>query len=204
MNTPTITTLIFLLLFLDCSSRAKYEPRDGDIVFQTSRSAQSLAIQLATKSPYSHMGIVYVQNGHPFVFEAVQPVKSTPLQEWIARGKGGHFVVKRLRNAEFVLTAETVQKMQAIAEKFAGREEDVYFEWSDDRLYCSELVWKIFDRGAGIRIGNLAKLGDFDLSVPAVQAKVRERFGDNPPMQEIVISPAEMFASPELNTVYEK
>ncbi len=200
----TLTTLISLLLFLGCSNQGKYEPRNGDIVFQTSRSEQSLAVQLATKSPYSHMGIVYIRNGHPFVFEAVQPVKLTPLQEWIARGKGGHFVVKRLKNAESVLTAETLQKMRAVGDKFVGRAYDVYFEWSDDRLYCSELVWKIFHRGAGVEVGSLAKLGDFDLSAPAVQAKVRERFGDNPPLNETVISPAEMFASSKLSTVYEK
>ncbi len=150
------------------------------------------------------MGIVYIRNGHPFVFEAVQVVKVTPLHEWVRRGKHGHFVVKRLINAESVLTAETIQKMQAIGEKFVGRDYDVYFEWSDDRLYCSELVWKIFKRGAGVKIGRLEKLGDFDLSAPAVQAKVRERLGKNPPLNETVISPAEMFASSKLGTVYEK
>ena len=63
------------LTLLGCAPGAGYEPRDGDIVFHTSRSSQSLAIQLATKSPYSHMGIVYLRDGKPFVFEAVQPVK---------------------------------------------------------------------------------------------------------------------------------
>jgi len=32
---------------------------NGDIIFQTSRSSQSKAIQLATNSKYSHMGIIY-------------------------------------------------------------------------------------------------------------------------------------------------
>jgi hypothetical protein len=31
--------------------------QDGDIIFHTSRSSQSLAIQRATHSPYSHMGL---------------------------------------------------------------------------------------------------------------------------------------------------
>lgn len=53
------------------SAAAEYEPRNGDIVFHTSRSAQSLAIQKATESPYSHMGIVYVEDGRALVFEAV-------------------------------------------------------------------------------------------------------------------------------------
>lgn len=37
--------------------------RDGDLIFHTSQSAQSQAIQLATHSPYSHCGIVYKNAG---------------------------------------------------------------------------------------------------------------------------------------------
>ena len=32
--------------------------KNGDIIFQTSKSSQSKAIQLATNSKYSHMGII--------------------------------------------------------------------------------------------------------------------------------------------------
>src|SRR5882757_2605456 len=54
---------------------------DGDIIFQTSTSRQSKAIQLATHSKYSHMGILF-HNPNMFyqdpngwsVFEAVGPV----------------------------------------------------------------------------------------------------------------------------------
>jgi hypothetical protein len=41
------------------------------------------------------MGIIYKQAGKYFVFEAIQPVKLTPLNDWIKRGKDGHYVVKR-------------------------------------------------------------------------------------------------------------
>ena len=63
--------------------------RDGDLIFQTSLSGQSRAIQEATGSKYSHCGIIYRDGCDYFVYEAVQPVKSTPLAQWIARGKGG-------------------------------------------------------------------------------------------------------------------
>ncbi|MEJ7666762.1 MAG: hypothetical protein WKG07_48260 [Hymenobacter sp.] len=48
---------------------------EGDLIFHTSQSAQSRAIQLATHSPYSHCGLLYKTNGEWQVFEAVQPVK---------------------------------------------------------------------------------------------------------------------------------
>lgn len=129
--------VVVSLALVGCTSSADYEPRDGDIVFQTSRSAQSLAIQLATKSPYSHMGIVYLRDGKPFVFEAVQPVKLTPLDEWTARGERQQFVAKRLRDADSRLTAETLRKMRAAGEQLAGKDYDPYFEWSDDEVVVS-------------------------------------------------------------------
>lgn len=198
----TASVLVSAVL-LGCSAGNDYEPRNGDVVFQTSRSSQSLAIQLATKSPYSHMGIVYIREGEPFVYEAIQPVTLTPLAEWVARGERGHFVAKRLHDATARLTAERLQAMREVGERFAGKDYDLYFEWSDERIYCSELVWKVFDEGAEIQLGNRQTIADFDLTHPAVQAKLKERFGDRIPRDEIVVSPVAIFEAPQLETVYQ-
>ena len=179
------------------------EIKNGDLIFQTSLSGQSKAIQLATNSKYSHCGIVYSDNGQFYVYEAIQPVKTTPLDKWIARGKDGHFVIKRLKNADHVLTAETLQKMKQEGEMFKGKNYDLTFEWSDDKIYCSELIWKIYQRATGIEIGKLQKLSDFDLTNEAVKQKMKERYGDKIPTEEIVISPAAIFDSELLTTVKE-
>jgi uncharacterized protein YycO len=180
------------------------EIQNGDIIFQTSESSQSKAIQLATKSKYSHMGIIYESNGHYLVYEAVQPVKMTPLNEWISRGKNGHYVIKRLKNANEILTKETLTKMRQNGEKFKGKSYDIYFEWSDDKIYCSELVWKIYKEATDIEIGQLEKLSDFDLTHKIVQVKMKERYGNNIPLDEKVISPSAMFNSDKLITIEEK
>ncbi len=86
--------------------------RDGDIIFHTSRSAQSAAIQRATHSPYSHMGVVLYRGGKPFVFEAIATVRYTPLEDWIARGDGRRFVVRRLTR---VLTPAEIRNLHALA-----------------------------------------------------------------------------------------
>jgi len=187
-----------------CVGQALYEPRNGDIVFQESLSAQSSAIQRATGSRYSHMGIVSHKEGESFVFEAVEPVRSTPLDEWIARGANGHFVAKRLANADQLLTPEAFQRMLEIGRTFEGRHYDLRFEWSDDRIYCSELVWKIFNRALGLDIGSLETFGDFDVSDPAGEQKIRSRWDQPPPADQIVISPATMFASDLLITVHQE
>lgn len=178
--------------------------QDGDIIFHTSRSSQSVAIQRATGSKYSHMGLIVFRQGKPFVFEAVSTVRFTPLDQWIARGTGQRYVVKRLHNAEAVLTASARGKLRAEAERFAGRPYDLTFEWADNRIYCSELVWKAYDRALGVQIGALQKVREFNLSDPAVRARMRERYGDNIPLDEPVIAPGAMFQSPLLVTVAEQ
>jgi len=174
------------------------EVQNGDIIFHTSKSRQSKAIQLATKSKYSHMGIVYRIDGQLFVYEAVQPVKLTPIKEWINRGDKGHFVIKRLKNSDKLLTQEILSKMKQVGEKYRGKDYDLYFEWSDEKIYCSELVWKIYKEGADIEIGKLEKLSDFDLNDKIVKQMMKERYGENIPLDEKVISPVEMFNSDKL------
>lgn len=175
--------------------------KNGDLIFQTSKSSQSQAIQLATKSKYSHCGIIYQEGEKYFVFEAIQPVKYTPLEQWIARGKDGKYVVKRLKNAEQVLTPEVIGKMLIVGEAFKGKNYDSTFEWSDDKIYCSELIWKVYQRATGLEIGKLEKLSNFDLSADAVKKKMKERYGNKIPLNETVISPAAVFESELLITV---
>jgi len=188
----------FLILALCLSAVAVgAEPalRDGDLIFQTSHSGQSEAIQRATHSPFSHVGIVFTRNGKPFVFEAVATVRYTPLETWIARGNEARYSVKRLNRP---LTSVDVAKLRDAAGHFAGIHYDLYFEWSDDRIYCSELVWKIYEEALGVRLGKLQKLREFDLDDAVVRAKLRERYGERVPLDEPVISPAAVFASPLL------
>lgn len=190
-----------VLLALSCSANAAAAPRDGDLIFHTSRSAQSLAIQRATRSPYSHVGIILFREGKPYVFEAIATVRYTPLAKWTARGDQGHYVIKRLKTP---LTPSQVDKLRAAAAAYAGKPYDLYFEWSDVRIYCSELVWKLYRDALGIEIGTRQKLRDFDLADPVVRAKMRERYGGNVPLDEPVISPRAQFESPLLDKVMEK
>lgn len=177
--------------------------RDGDIIFQTSQSDQCKAIQLATKSIYSHCGIIFKENNEWYVWEAVQPVRKTPLKSWIKHGENNHFVVKRLKNHDEVVTADVILKMKSIGKSYMGKNYDLTFEWSDDRIYCSELVWKIYERAVGIEVGKLQKLKEFDLTHPLVKEKLNERYGENIPMEELVISPGAIFENPELILVLE-
>jgi hypothetical protein len=95
-----------------------------------------------------------------------------------------------------------MKKMKTIGERFKGKNYDPYFNWSDDRVYCSELVWKIFNEAAGLEIGKLQMLKEFDLTNPVVANEVKERYGNSIPLDERVISPGRMFESELLFTVF--
>ncbi len=195
---PTAACAFLLGAIFAFTARAAEPLRDGDIIFHSSRSAQSAAIERATSSPYSHMGVILHRDGQPFVYEAIATVRYTPLARWIARGDGGKYVVKRLTAG---LTAAQTKKLRASAAEFAGKPYDLYFEWSNDRIYCSELVWKMYQRALNLEIGRRQKLREFDLTDEVVKAKMRERYGSQVPLNEPVISPAGMFDSPLLETV---
>ena len=200
LDTPSemisrLLPFLFIGLFVSCSLAE--ELQDGDIIFHRSQSSQAKAIAAATKSDYTHMGIIFFSDGKPFVYEAVQPVKKTPLDEWIARGVGKRYVVKRLKNSASV----KMSKVKGEVLQLLGRDYDWLFEWSDSKVYCSELVWKAYQRAADIEIGSLKKLKDFDLSSPTVRKIMEDRYGENIPLKMDVIAPSDMFDSDQLITV---
>lgn len=116
---------------------------------------------------------------------------------WIKRGVGEHFVIKRLKNRDDV----DFSKVKREAQRLMGRDYDWLFEWSDGKIYCSELVWKAYERGAGIQIGSLKKLKDFDLTSPIVRQLMLERYGKKIPLEMDVIAPSDLFDSNLLRTI---
>ncbi|MDZ4824260.1 MAG: YiiX family permuted papain-like enzyme [Flavobacteriales bacterium] len=174
---------------------------EGDLIFQTNISPQCQAIQLATKSKWSHVGIILKENDEWMVLEAVQPVKMTALKDFIRRGEKGEYALKRL-NSEGVLSADIINAMHEMGEQQLGKNYDGIFMWSDEEMYCSELVWKIYHTTTGLEIGALQALGDFDLSHPLVKEKLEERYGRNIPLEEKMISPGAMFDSDLLIQVH--
>ena len=90
----------------------------GDVIFQNSRSAQSLAILLATDSPYTHVGIVdFDANGNPVVLEAVRTTRETPLADWVGQGEDGDVAIYRMEG----LTGDQAQAVTEAARRHFGK-----------------------------------------------------------------------------------
>lgn len=185
---------VFLITVLSPCTFAK-DFQTGDLVFQTSQSAQSIVIRKATHSPYSHMGIIVNKNNQIWVLEAIQAVKYTPLKQWINRGVQRQYVLERYQKP---LTDNQKRKLVTEAEKYLGKPYDIYFEWNDKSIYCSEIVWKAYDKALGIQLAPLQSLKQFDLSDPQVKALMKQRYGNQIPLNETVITPHAIYQSKHL------
>lgn len=144
--------------------------------------------------------MIYLMKGEPMVFEAVQPVQLIELEEFTNRGDG-HFVVARLKGADTVLTESIIDLMHAQIEKHLGKSYDIHFDWSDEKMYCSELVSKVYKETTGFEVGELRPLKDYDLSHPIVKETMEARYGKNIPLEEPMISPGALYESPLFEVV---
>ncbi|MBK8341036.1 MAG: hypothetical protein IPK99_14025 [Flavobacteriales bacterium] len=158
---------------------------------------QGAAIAQATHSPYTHCGIVFMESGEPMVWEAVGPVKRTPWKEFMHHGQGDHYVVKRPRAP---ITPAEVAELKEAGSVMMGRPYDIHFQMDDERIYCSELVYKMYT-AAGRTVGTLERFCDMDLEAPIAHEALVERFGGAVPCDSKVITPAALFRAAELVTV---
>jgi len=173
-----------------------YALQAGDIVFCGNAGPQADAIREATDSPFTHCGIVFLQQGRLMVLEAVQPVRVATLDHFIASGSPGTLHAKRLKTA---LSREATERAWKWGSTLTGRDYDPLFRWDDEKLYCSELVWKVYQH-AGVELCPRRHFRDYHLDRPAVRKIITSRYGsvDKLPAHEWVVAPADLAASPLL------
>ncbi|MDI9338964.1 MAG: YiiX/YebB-like N1pC/P60 family cysteine hydrolase [Sediminibacterium sp.] len=172
--------------------------RNGDIVFIQNPSGQGKAIQLATGSNYTHVGIVFFEKGKPMVYHAVEPVSVNTLDEFIGMSSDGKCSIKRLKDTS-LLNTEIINAMRMEAKSKLGVHYDIGFNWSDKELYCSEFVWKLYYHALKLEIGSPRPLKEFNLKHPIVKQIMEQRYGNAIPYNEKMISPGDMFQSTLLN-----
>lgn len=174
---------------------------NGDIIFQSASFPEALAIRKVTKSPFSHCGVLFKEGNDWFVYEAAASVSKTPFKEFMKNGDDEKYVVRRLRNADTVLTDAALKNMLDFLKRNVGKPYDHKFAWNDDEMYCSELVWKAYYHATKLKVGKLKLLGDYDLSDPVVREQVEKKWGKDLRLTEPMIAPGAIFDSPLLRSV---
>lgn len=170
-----------------------YQLAEGDIVFQGTIGPQSEAIRQATGSPYTHCGVVFQRDGRLMVYEAVQPVRAITIQAFQARSLPGTFHARRPKSPPDAAALATSREW---AQAQLGRDYDFRFLWANASLYCSEFVWKTYDK-AGVELCPLRRFHDYRLEAPAVKRVIIQRYGSAEmlPKDEPVVSPGDLAAS---------
>ncbi len=199
MGNLRLLIFIFISLTISSCGQVSTVPQDGDIVFHESTSRQSPIIKLAQHSKWTHCGIVFHIGDKAYVYEAVEPVRYTPLKDWVARGKDRVYCAKRLKSP---LSAPSIEKMKSVGAKYKGKHYDTLFQWSDNRMYCSELIWKIYFEGAGIELCKPNHFSDYPISLPRVKKLIKERYGEKFDPSEQIVSPQALFKSKLLKEVH--
>ena len=189
--------------------------KTGDIVFQTTAGGQSTAIMFASGSLYTHMGVVELgKNGKPMVVEAVGPVRTIPLEKWVAKGIGRRITVKRVKG----LSDEQASAAVSRAHYYDGRPYDAFFYETKDAIYCSELVHAAFKEGPKLTLGKEEKVSDLKINNIAARKLIQQRWRSHPACQsrktanfnacyEIILSqtlvtPASIARDPQLELIY--
>lgn len=149
--------------------------RDGDVVFRLGDARLlygyfpfSRFIANASNSPFSHTGIVAIEDGRPFVYDSTyHGVQRMPFEVWMLDNVGP-MGVKRLR-PEY---RDRIPEVLAFCRRVYEEQWPFDYELLDDdrALYCVEMTERAF-RAAGLPLSEPVRLGDMERAhefVPAI------------------------------------
>lgn len=185
------------------------EVQTGDIIVHTSQSSQSKLVQFATFSKYSHVGVVFVGSEGTTVLEASKTTKHTPIKAFINKGKDKKYKIYRIYDditsdgstpPVIELTKSQKRLLKKSSRRYIGKKYDLPFKWSDDKMYCSELVWKLYD-DIGIKLTEPKKMKNFPLWLPPVKKVMKKRWGGKINKEELVVAPVDITKSKYLEEV---
>jgi hypothetical protein len=140
--------------------------RDGDILFRLGDARivrgmfpLSRFIARATGSPFSHTGIVALEDGAPVVYDCTSAgVRRQPYEVWMLDCVGA-WGVKRLKPEHRGRIAGVLSYCR---EKFEQQVPfDSSFRLDDTALYCLELTEKAF-RSQGLALSQPVRIGDWE------------------------------------------
>lgn len=175
-----------------------YEPREGDILFHSSpRTRLVNAIEKVTGSRNSHCAIVALRDGDWVVYEAYRGVEVTPLKEFIFRGRDQAFAVYRLNEPQ----QPHVPAMLAHVHEFLGRPYDARYRLDDEKIYCTELIYKAYQRATGGEsLGQLVRLRD--LNWQPYEETIEHFEGGPAPLDREIITPDNLAEAEPLRLIY--
>jgi len=202
--------------------------QDGDMVFIQSEDGYAELISSLTGSTLTHCGMLFHEGKRWLVYEGAGLNSASvhrTLQEWqrvehpSAHGKQP-FYIRRLNDAATLLTPDKLRALKTEAARLHNTPYDHGFAWDNhekkgdkkEYIYCSELIYKAYERALGSRIGKVHPIKDyFDKMSRAQKERVNAMLASPPcstclwehgfRLGEPIVSPQDVFESPLLVSV---
>jgi len=207
-NIYLIATKSILFLFAAFAAVGQ-QFQTGDLLFQVgSSSGMNDAIATATGQethiPYTHVGIIYVENDTVFVIEATSPeVTKTLLDAFLLRSAhvdGKPVVTVRRLIEEY---REIIPQAIVRAKSLLGKPYDYIFSPDNDAYYCSELVLVSFLNRHGEPIFETISMNfrDADGNLPAFWIEHFEKHNAEIPENRPGSNPVDLSKSDKIEIV---
>lgn len=204
--------IFFAIILMQISNIAYAAFLPGDILLQSAKCGVFCdSIRATTHSQIDHAAIVIVppqtqrlafgskgaaMDGE--IIEAWTPIaKKTPLSEFLSRDDGKYIQLRLKPEYRDKISMDDVIN---VAKSYIGKDYDYKFEENEDKIYCSELVYKAYEKGANIPVGKIQKISDFDKKY--AKGYWTEHFHGKIPWERRVISPAGLLMTNKFDVVF--
>ncbi|MDT4967409.1 MAG: hypothetical protein QOJ64_2146 [Acidobacteriota bacterium] len=122
--------------------------KSGDIMFLEGNSFRSFVVSILQfgRTDYSHVGLVVVQDGTPFVIHADPKCGRVVKERWdavLSPDRASGAAVFRVIGASPSSVADACR----LAEQYCSNAvpfDDEFDLTTDKKLYCTELVWRVY------------------------------------------------------------
>lgn len=176
---------------------------EGDIIFIQSQTTQAAALRESTESVWTHVGILIKKSSAWYVAEAVGPLKETPFAEFIGRSKNKSYKVVRYKHFD---AATMTAALKRSIPKY-NKPYDIYFEWNQDKIYCSELTYLVMKEVTGFELGRMQKMKEMKLDGPYAQALIKKRYTDTGrefDPDELIVTPVSQLEDEDVTVIESK
>ena len=206
-----LITASVLAAAVSISGQVQYTPKTGDLIFQDVDCGDFCnAIEKVTTSidgkTFSHVGVVYVDDQTPYVFEACGlGVLRTPLNEFTQKSLNAKGQPKIYIGRVKEQYSYTILSAISVCMELQGRMYDDAFDISNDQYYCSELVYFAFADSTGQPLFELSPMTFIDPATkktfPVWVSYFRE-LGLEIPEGESGLNPGSISRSDKIEIVY--
>jgi hypothetical protein len=196
-RTHRLFASVFIALYAPWLAAAEvaFVPQHGDLIFQgAAGDPLGDLIKGLSQSPIAHCGIIVKDGDATLVIEAdALGVVKTPYATFI-KAEGGQYRVMRLTKAD------NVDALVQAALKELGKPYDRKFQMDDKALYCSELVYKAYQKAYGAELAKPRRIADMNYR-PHLAAMTAMNQGKAPDLKQQIVLPADLAASDKLQVV---